>query len=337
MRATVPPSSALLPDARRRVRADAAGAAQPPTAGDKPVFYTNRFCPYAQRVAIALNAKGVACERVEIDLRNKPEWYKALVPSGKVPALALPGDAAPRVESLELLRLIESAFPGPPSLLPPGDAAKAECEALFALCDSVYVRQGYTVLSSTAPPEQLAADFRAVAAPVEAKLAEHGGPFLLGKTFSQADVAFAPFTERYALAFRDIRGWPMLDAHPALAAWHAAVEAQPAFAASRVPEAELLALYRMFLGADYFNKAGVTAPKTPGDAGATSRRSLAALPLLFLPLRGCSTPGSTDTRVPPGDPCTPLWQPAGAAEARAVQRLRGATDADQADAPAKTD
>ena len=315
MRAAIP-SGGVVPDARRRVRAGASAASSQPVlpSDDRPVFYTNRFCPYAQRVAIALNAKGVACERVEIDLRNKPEWYTRLVPSGKVPALALPGDAAPRVESLQLLRLVDDAFPGP-TLLPPG--AGDETATLFALCDDVYVRQGYTVLSSAAPPEQLAADFRAVAAPLEEKLAQHGGPFLLGERFSLADVAFAPFTERYALAFREIRGWPMLDAHPALAAWHAAVEGLPAFAASKAPRDELLALYKMFLGANYFEKAGVTAPKVE-----TPRRSLAALPLLFLPLRGCSVPGSTDTRVPPDQPCTPLWQPAGAAEARAVQRLR---------------
>jgi hypothetical protein len=122
--------------------------------------------------------------------------------------------------------------------------------------------------------------------------------------------------------------------HPALAAWHAAVEAQPAFAASQAPRDDLLALYRMFLGNNYFERAGVTVPKTPGAAeGGATRRSLAALPLLFLPVRGCSVPGNTDTRVPPGEPCTPLWQPAGAAEARAVQRLRDTKgDASEADA-----
>lgn len=332
MRMAVSLASAL-PDARRRVRADAAGAAQA-TSGDGVVLYTNRFCPYAQRVVIALNAKGVACERVEIDLRNKPEWFTRLVPSAKVPALALPGDAAPHTESLQLLRLVDDAFAGP-SLLPPG--ASEDCERLFAFCDDVYVRRGYAVLSdAAASPAQLAADFQAVAAPIEAQLALHKGAFLLGADFSLCDAAFAPFTERYALAFREIRGWDMLAAHPALAAWHAAVEAQPAFAASRAPRDELLALYRMFLGADYFNKAGVTAaPQAPsassgaGDApgsSETQRRSVLALPLLFLPVRGCSVPGSTDTRVPPGEPCTPLWQPAGAAETRAVLRLRGSAD-----------
>jgi glutathione S-transferase len=331
--------------ARSAARADSSSASSSSSSSSAGVtFYTNKLCPYAQRVAIALHAKGVAHETVTIDLRNKPNWYKALVPSGKVPALRV-GAEAPRAESLQLLRYVEATFPGPP-LLPgaPGsperDAAAEEAEALFALCDDTWVRAGYTVLSDGAsPPHALAAAFDAVAAPVEAALARHAsaGPFLLGERFSLADAAFAPFTERYALAFRELRGWDMLAARPALAKWHAAVEATPAFAASRAPQSELLELYRMFLKADYFNKAGVTTPAAQAAAAAkeqsareesgggdgASRRSLLSLPLLFLPVRGCSVPGATDTRVPAGVACTPLWQPAGGAEARAVARLRG--------------
>ena len=313
------------PQRRSAARADASPAAGAPPS--RCTLYTNRLCPYAQRVAFALQAKGVAHDTVSIDLRNKPAWYTALVPSGKVPALHLPGEAAPRVESLALLRLIEDAFPGP-RLIPEGRAA--ETEALFALCDDVWVRRGYAVLSDAASsPAQLAAAFADVAAPVEAALAASGGPFLQGSALSLADAAFAPFTERYALAFRELRGWDLLAARPALAAWHAAVEALPAFAASQAPRDELLALYRMFLKADYFNKAGVTAPPPPkpsasGGDDDVGRRAVvsAALPLLFLPVRGCSVPGFTDTRTPAGAPCTPLWQPAGAAEARAVERTQ---------------
>lgn len=34
-----------------------------------------RFCPYAQRAILALNAKQVDYEVVNIDLSNKPEWF----------------------------------------------------------------------------------------------------------------------------------------------------------------------------------------------------------------------------------------------------------------------
>ena len=323
-----PRGAAPAPETPQRCCAARADASSP-SAGAPPsrvTLYTNRLCPYAQRVAFALHAKGVAHDAVSIDLRAKPTWYTALVPGGKVPALHLPGEVAPRVESLALLRLVDDGFPGP-RLLPEGRTA--DTEALFALCDDVWVRRGYAVLSdSAATPAQLAAAFAHVAAPVEAALAASGGPFLLGRSLSLADVAFAPFTERYALAFRELRGWDLLAARPALAAWHAAVAALPSFAASQAPHDELLELYRMFLKADYFNTAGVTAPPpkgapSSGDEGVGRRVvASAALPLLFLPVRGCSAPGFTDTRTPAGVPCTPLWQPAGAAEARAAERAQ---------------
>jgi glutathione S-transferase len=338
----------------RCVRAGASPGAADATASSELTFYTNKLCPFAQRVAITLHAKGVTHKTLAIDLRNKPAWYTALVPGGKVPALQLPGEAAPRVESLALMRLLEERFPEP-QLLPP--TLHAEAEALFALCDAEWVRGGYSVLSQAAPPEQLAAQFVAVAAPVEAALAKHEGPFLLGASFSLADIAYAPFTERYALAFRELRGWDMLAAHPALAAWHAAVEAQPAFRASQAPREQLLELYRMFLKTEYFHRAGVTTPEAQAAAAAareaaeqtakqeekeqseSGRRSLlGALPLLFLPVRGCSVAGATDTHVPPGVACTQLWQPAGGAEARAVARLREGGEAQHpavSDAPRK--
>jgi Txe/YoeB family toxin of Txe-Axe toxin-antitoxin module len=62
-----------------------------------------------------------------------------------------------------LLRLIEDAFPGP-RLIPEGRTA--DTEALFALCDDVWVRRGYAVLSDAASsPAQLAAAFADVASP----------------------------------------------------------------------------------------------------------------------------------------------------------------------------
>jgi glutathione S-transferase len=38
-------------------------------------LYSNRSCPWAQRVRIALLEAGVKYEEVEVDLVNKPESY----------------------------------------------------------------------------------------------------------------------------------------------------------------------------------------------------------------------------------------------------------------------
>src|ERR1700749_3737510 len=54
---------------------------------------SHRFCPYVQRAVIALREKGVAFERVDIDLANKPDWFLKISPLGKTPVLMV-GDAA---------------------------------------------------------------------------------------------------------------------------------------------------------------------------------------------------------------------------------------------------
>ena len=44
-------------------------------------------CPYVQRSLITLEEKGVAYEVVHVDLQNKPPWFLALSPTGRVPVL----------------------------------------------------------------------------------------------------------------------------------------------------------------------------------------------------------------------------------------------------------
>ena len=51
----------------------------------KLTLVSHQLCPYVQRVAIALAEKAVPFGRVWIDLADKPDWFKAISPLGKVP------------------------------------------------------------------------------------------------------------------------------------------------------------------------------------------------------------------------------------------------------------
>src|ERR1700733_7601529 len=77
---------------------------------------SHRLCPYVQRGVIALTEKGVAFERIDIDLANKPEWFLALSPLGKTPGLQV-GDV-PIFESAVILEYLEETQP---SQLHPAD------------------------------------------------------------------------------------------------------------------------------------------------------------------------------------------------------------------------
>lgn len=53
---------------------------------------TNAWCPFCERVWLALEHKGVEYDTVLIDLRNKPDWYKSMVPTTLVPAARINGE-----------------------------------------------------------------------------------------------------------------------------------------------------------------------------------------------------------------------------------------------------
>ena len=77
---------------------------------------SHHLCPYVQRAAIALAEKGIAFERVFIDLAAKPDWFKAVSPLGKVPVLRVSdadGHEASIFESAVILEYLEETSAPP--------------------------------------------------------------------------------------------------------------------------------------------------------------------------------------------------------------------------------
>ncbi len=87
-------------------------------------LYGSDACPFVHRARLTLAEKGLEHEYVAIDLRNKPDWFHDVLPSGKVPLLEHDGH---RIwESAIICEYLEEAFPEP-ALLPrqPGDRARS--------------------------------------------------------------------------------------------------------------------------------------------------------------------------------------------------------------------
>lgn len=57
-----------------------------------PTLVSFALCPFVQRSVITLNIKETPFDRIYIDLAKPPEWFLALVPTGKVPALLFNDD-----------------------------------------------------------------------------------------------------------------------------------------------------------------------------------------------------------------------------------------------------
>lgn len=190
---------------------------------------SHKLCPYVQRAVIALTEKGVPFERVDIDLANKPDWFKTISPLGKTPVL-LVGDTA-IFESAVILEYLEETQPNP--LHPADPLVRAEHRA--------WIEFGSAILNDIwalyTAPDQSAFDTKAASlrdkfTRVEARLK---GPWFDGERFSLVDTVFGPVF-RYNDAFDRIGDFGILRDLPKIAAWRAALAARPSVQAAVSPE-----------------------------------------------------------------------------------------------------
>ncbi|XP_063701461.1 pyrimidodiazepine synthase-like [Culicoides brevitarsis] len=90
------------------------GSPMPSNSSNQLVLYSCVICPFAQRVHLALNAKQIPYSAIYIDLWKKPEWYVQKSPTTKVPALAIPEQTDPLIESLIIADYLDEKFPENP-------------------------------------------------------------------------------------------------------------------------------------------------------------------------------------------------------------------------------
>lgn len=182
---------------------------------------SHALCPYVQRAVIALTEKGVAFERVDIDLAAKPDWFLKLSPLGKVPVL-VDGDAV-IFESAVIAEYIEDTTE--PKLHPQDPKERADHRAWIEFSSAVLMDMWNFY---NAPDEESFEEKRKILAgrfgQLEAKLKD--GPWFAGEAFSLVDAAFGPAL-RYFDVFDGIADFGILKDRPKLAAWRKALSERP--------------------------------------------------------------------------------------------------------------
>lgn len=191
---------------------------------DRLVLVSHALCPYVQRAVIALAEKGVAFERIDIDLAAKPDWFLRLNPLGKTPVLLVPGGDqwVPLFESAVICDYLDETVAPP---LHPADALpraqhRAWIEVASATLNQIW--QLYTARDEAAF-EQHALALERRFEQLDAALG--AGPWFGGAAFSLVDAAFAPVF-RYFDVFE--RFWPrnLFTASPRVAAWRRSLAAR---------------------------------------------------------------------------------------------------------------
>ena len=190
----------------------------------KLILVSHHLCPYVQRAAISLAEKAVPFERVDIDLANKPNWFKAISPLGKVPLLRVQrnGEETVIFESAVILEFLEETQANP--LHPADPYARARHRAWIEFGSATLNAIGRFYSASTeagflAESSALSAMFDRL----EAELAdETGGPWFAGERFSLVDAVYGPVF-RYLDAFDRIGDFGILDGKPLVQAWRKAL------------------------------------------------------------------------------------------------------------------
>lgn len=173
-------------------------------------LYAACFCPYSQRVWIALEAKGIAYQYHEVDPYRRPLSTQLLEanPRGLVPAIRQGSWAC--AESAILLEYLEDTD-GRVPLYPTDPRLKANCRLWIDHVNSFIVPPFFGLLQ-LANGGDMALRARtvnrlqsAVSSLVHA--ADEQGPFFLGSSLSIVDVHFAPFAIRLSRILGPLHDW----------------------------------------------------------------------------------------------------------------------------------
>ena len=185
------------------------------------------WCPYCQKVWLWLEEQQVPYRIRKVTMfcyGEKEAWYRALVPSGMLPAVEIDGRL--HTESDAILTALERCF-GPLAVPLAAEAVQPlrqlERRLFQAWCH-------WLCRAGSWPGQEQAArqSFERVAAELDGALQASRGPFLLG-AFSSADLVFVPFLERMNASLAYYKGYLLRQRYAAIDRWFAALEQRPTY------------------------------------------------------------------------------------------------------------
>ncbi|GMH40021.1 hypothetical protein BSKO_07925 [Bryopsis sp. KO-2023] len=226
---------------------------------DGLVLYSHTVCPYAQRVWLALEEKELEYTLVQIDLANKPSWYRSVNPRGLVPAVEYDGTVV--TESDEICQWIEENFDGP-QLTPSDKDAREFAENIIRQAGPVS-HAGLGLLGGStshmwgvgsSPTDAQISAFESSLNVIEEGFDRFGGPYLVGNKVTLADISIFPFIERFALAFPEFSGYdPRECCNGKLGAWLDTMQNQKASQVTMANRDLLLDALRSHKSLDFFD------------------------------------------------------------------------------------
>ena len=181
-----------------------------------------------------MRAKAVEFEVTYINLRDKPDWFLAISPHGKVPVLKV--DDVPLFESNAIAEYLDEVVE--PRLHPadPLDRARHRAWTDFVPTFAAGLSGVYYGKTADDQDERRAVARQRLTRLEEAIAEERGddGPFFSGSSLCLVDAAYAPFLQRFCFVDGYL-GSGLLDEFPHVKAWAEALLADERISGS-VPD-----------------------------------------------------------------------------------------------------
>jgi glutathione S-transferase len=158
---------------------------------------SSQTCPFAQRTRMALLEKAIPFSVTEISLDDKPDWFVAISPYGKVPLLR-DGDAV-IFESAVIAEYLEEVCPEPP-LMPEDAVTRAKVRVWVDFANVRFIPHVYKLLmaqNADAQAQRAELLLTALRQMEEHLAGDDAGAFWIGDRLTYADLAFYPHLERF--------------------------------------------------------------------------------------------------------------------------------------------
>ena len=203
-------------------------------------LYNAWYCPFAQRVWMALVHKGIDFEYVEVDPYQKSEWWSQISRGAElVPVLVESGSEGENtiIESSRILEFLQDYLPQTQPIYSDDPLRRAEQKYWMDQIGSQITTHLYQFLKASVAGEKrdqarekMLLGLRAITAAMDAE-----GPFFSGDSIDAVDIALMPFAYRIDVLLKAYRDFSLPESGEIwrrYRRWYDAMLAQPSFTAT---------------------------------------------------------------------------------------------------------
>lgn len=248
-------------------------------------------CPYAQRTSILFNElKEIPVKVIHVTGMPKPDWFLKINPTGKVPTIRVPttttsaatnnqeeeedyNDSVIIAESTIINEFLCDYYTSSimknhdddqnqnQKLMPSNNnpILRAQIRLLNNHCDNVFTKTQFTYLMNKdddpIKDKELCNEMEDALTVYEESIFKFGGPYVLGKKFTLADIQIYPFIRRLIVTLRHYKQYELPDnKFPLLLNWYNVCSKRKSINEEKggdISEEKIIEIYDKFMNINY--------------------------------------------------------------------------------------